>query len=671
MESVGRGLVDVNRPHSGSVLHVFTRPAGGWAATSEAVELTVPGVTDINADGQMVSLDGNAIVVGGPAYLFERPSAGWTSHAQATQLTAPDGRGLVGSVAVDGDIILVGSAPTVHMFIRRGEGGAFTLDRITAPDGDGYGRFGWSLDLDGHTALIGSLYLGGRTGAGSAYLMQLGSAPDLEISTAAVSRLVHPGSETTYTLMVANIGPVASTGATMTYPLHDDQRAVALETTQGRCTGTRVVTCDLGALAAGASAAITATVRIAPDAGGDIVTTAAVITLVDLNPANNSASAAITVVDPSIRPLAKLTPGVYVHGPMDFDEASLVYGVPGEWGGGGTAYVLSMPSGGWESSAAYSTELDPRGGASGIFGSSVAVDGDTLVVGAPQDHESGYHWVQSGSAHVFVRSEAGWRYAAKLTREDGSATDRFGGAVAVDGDTIVVGAPKAVRAYVFVEPSDGWKSTSGAIELSAPDAEYGDGFGLAVAVDGDTIVVGAPWRNSPTVGHFTDKPSGAAYVFTRSERGWSLAARLTEPAGDERSWFGSSVSVDGDTIVVGAHSGNHPYRLDIPGAAYVFTKPDDGWAGGLVPAKLTAGDAAGEDFFGLSVSVSGDTVAVGSSSGGYLFTRPVGGWRDTSTGAKFVASDAVGESHSVALRGNIAAVMVPGGLYLFALDRTP
>ena len=550
------------------------------------------------------------------------------------------------------------------------DGDTFTLSRITSPDDDVHHWFGWAVDLDGDTALIGSPQFSDGAMEDSAYLIRLGSVPDLQISTAAESRLVHPDSETTYSLVVTNIGPVTSTGATVIYPLHDDQRAVALTTTQGSCTGTAVVTCSLGALTPGASATITPTVRIASDAMGDIVTRAAVSpNEVDLNPANNSASAVITVVDPSIRQLVKWPAGWYLPygvAPMDFDGESLVFGVPGEWGGSGTAYVSSMPKGGWGSSTPYSAELSLGSHVpSGKLGSSVAVNGDTLVVGAPQDHESGYHGVQSGSAQVFTRSDTGWQYVAELTREDGSATDRFGGAVAVDGNTIVVGAYKASRdgkAYVFVKPPAGWETTSTAVELSAPDTEYRDAFGRAVAVDGDTVVVGAPFWNSTF---------GAVYVFTRSGQTWSLAARLTERSGDERSWFGRSVSVDGDVIIVGADSANNSGRPDRPGAAYVFTKPSGGWGSTPSVARLTAGDAAGQDSFGFSVSVSGDTVVVGSSSGGYLFTKPVGGWEDTSNSAKFVASDAAGEHHSATIHGNAIGVSAAFSLYVFELDRTP
>lgn len=693
--AVGGGTSDANDPYSASVVHVFTKPAGGWANSSRAVDLTTPYTQRGNGFGLSVSFGGDTLVVGAPledgkereegaAYVFSKTSEGWTSTSSAVRLTSPDG-GLSHqfgkSAAVEGDRILIGSRRgAAYVFTRLGGSDDLTLDRITSPDGDAYGWFGWTLDLDGDTAVIGSPYFGDSSRPGSVYLVQLGSTPDLQANIAAASRLVHPNTETTSTLIVANLGTVAAMGVTIDYPLHAAQRATVIETTQGSCAGTVVVTCDLGALAPGAGATITATVRIASDAMGDIVTKAAVsLNGVDLNPANNSASAVITVVDPSIRQLVKWPVGWYLPygvAPMDFDGESLVFGVPGDWGGSGTAYVSSMPKGGWGSSTPYPADLNSGPLVpSGVSGSSVAVDGDTLVVGAPQDHESGYHGVQRGSAQVFTRSALD---VAQLTRENGSATDRFGSAVAVDGDTIVVGARKAAsdrgRAYVFSKPRDGWISTSSAVELSAPDAEYGDEFGYAVAVDGDTVVVGAPGRNSPVIGgrgHFADKPSGAAYVFTRSGQTWSLAAKLTERSGDERSWFGSSVSIDGDMIVVGAFSANNVYRPDRPGAAYVFTKPSGGWGSTPSVATLTAGDAAGEDFFGLSVSVSGDTVVVGSSSGGYLFTKPVGGWEDTSNSAKFVASDAAGERHSATIHGNAIGVSAALSLYVFELDRTP
>ena len=234
---------------------------------------------------------------------------------------------------------------------------------------------------------------------------------------------------------------------------------------------------------------------------------------------------------------------------------------------------------------------------------------------------------------------------AKLDPSDGSGGDLFGNSVAVDGDTVVVGAylddvndannnqvSNAGSAYVFTKPATGWTATSTAAKLTASDGAATNHFGRSVAVDADAVVVGA---------YGTDNFKGSAYVFTKPEDGWETTtnptAKLTasdgagggELNGDQ---FGNSVAVDGDK---GGNSGS----------AYVFAKPSGGWATGTETAKLTANDGASGDRLGISVAVDGDTAVVGASaySGGqgraYLFTKPSGVWVTTSEAAELVTSD--------------------------------
>jgi hypothetical protein len=176
----------------------------------------------------------------------------------------------------------------------------------------------------------------------------------------------------------------------------------------------------------------------------------------------------------------------------------------------------------------------------------VAVAGDTAVVGA-----AAIVGGQPGAAYVFVRSGTMWSPQAKLLADDGGAEgDGFGGSVAVAGDTAVVGAHGRAdkgewsgAAYVFVRSEATWSQQA---KLLADDGAEDDRFGASVAVAGDTAVVGAPGR--------IDKGRwlGAAYVFVRSEATWSQQAKLLADGGAEGDNFGDSVAVAGDTDVVGA-----------------------------------------------------------------------------------------------------------------------
>ena len=290
---------------------------------------------------------------------------------------------------------------------------------------------------------------------------------------------------------------------------------------------------------------------------------------------------------------------------------------------------------GYEYLQAQIAKLTASDGVAGdLFGHSVAVDGDTAVVGAYEDES------EKGAAYVLAKDSSGaWNQVAKLTASDGEAGDIFGWSVAVDGDTVVVGARYDDSAYVFTKPGTGWATATETAKLTASDGVVGDWFGQSVAVDGDTVVVGAS----------EDDGSGSAYVFTKAaDSVWTDAtqtAKLTASDGDDFDEFGKSVAVDGDTVVAGAPN-NDGY-----GSAYVFIKPAAGWGDATQTAKLTPGatddEAAGlAGTFGAAVAVDGDTVVVGASaySGSqgraYVFTKPSGGWEDAERTAELATSDA-------------------------------
>ena len=282
-------------------------------------------------------------------------------------------------------------------------------------------------------------------------------------------------------------------------------------------------------------------------------------------------------------------------------------------------------------------------------------------------------WWQGQGSEVRLRvDDAGAHYPltidpiiedARLVASDGEAGDAFGFSVAVSGETVVVGAfaddiganTDQGSAYVFVRPAGGW---AGALaenaKLIASDGVAFEDFGISVAVSGDTVVVGALIGN---VGD--DNGQGSAYVFVKPAGGWAglptQAAKLTASDGTPFDFFGDSVAVSGDTVVVNAPFGDVGQNRE-QGSAYVFVKPAGGWAGQPQEnAKLVASDGAANDFsfslgFDESVAVSGDTVVVGAAGhdvgtntdqgSAYVFVKPVGGWAGTLTeSAKLTASD--------------------------------
>jgi hypothetical protein len=278
------------------------------------------------------------------------------------------------------------------------------------------------------------------------------------------------------------------------------------------------------------------------------------------------------------------------------------------------------------------------------LGTSVSLSGDTVVVGAPDD---------SGSAYVFVRSGTTWTEQAKLLPGDGAAGDWFGYSVAVSGDTAVVGArledgngEASGSAYVFVRSGTTWTEQA---KLAASDGAASDTFGDSVCVSGDTAVAGACGDDDNGSG------SGSAYVFVRSSGVWTQEQKLTASDGAASDQFGISISVSGDTAAVGAHRDDD--NGDASGSAYVFVRSGTTWT---QEQKLTASDAAGGDHFGVSVSVSGDTAVVGAAGSGsgsaYVFVRSGTTWIEE---AKLTASDSAADDQfgcSVSVSGDTAVV---------------
>ena len=270
------------------------------------------------------------------------------------------------------------------------------------------------------------------------------------------------------------------------------------------------------------------------------------------------------------------------------------------------------------------------------FGASVAIDGNTVVVGAskPFNH-------LTGEAYVFVKPGASWKnmtQTAVLTASDGAGGNDFGSAVAISGSTVVVGAPQAYvngnqaqgKAYVFVKPSTGWKNMTETAILLASDGGLGSNFGIGVGISGDAVVVGA---YSPTYN------PGSAYLFVQPAGGWvntTETAELTASDGMDNDEFGYSVSVSGSTAIVGA-----PNRGDGIGSAYIFVEPPSGWTNMTETAELTASDQMESNFFGLSVSVNGNTAVVGAPYNGrgavYVFVEPTNGWSSMTETAKLTA----------------------------------
>ncbi|MEE9346252.1 MAG: FG-GAP repeat protein [Methylococcales bacterium] len=348
----------------------------------------------------------------------------------------------------------------------------------------------------------------------------------------------------------------------------------------------------------------------------------------------------------------------------------------------GAAYVFTRSGSTWSQQAYLKAS---NTGASDLFGISVAIAGDTVVVGAygEESNATGVNGIQSdnsadfaGAAYVFTRSGGTWSQQAYLKSSNTEANDQFGFSVATTGNTVVIGAviedsnatgvngdqndnsaSAAGAAYVFTRSNNTWSQQA---YLKASNTETNDQVGYSVAIAGDTVVIGANAESSNTTevnGDQSDNSAdfaGAAYVFTRSGNIWSQQAYLKASNTEANDQFGISVAIAGNTVVVGAFDEDSnttgvdgdqsDNSASAAGAAYVFTRSGSTWS---QQDYLKASNTEANDNFGISVAIANDTVIVGANGedsnatgvdgdqsdnsastagAAYIFTRSGGTW---------------------------------------------
>lgn len=316
----------------------------------------------------------------------------------------------------------------------------------------------------------------------------------------------------------------------------------------------------------------------------------------------------------------------------------------------GAAYVFIRNGTSWLQQA-YLKASNTQAGDN--FGTAVAISGDTIVVGATNEdsastgvdsmpNESASN---SGAAYVFFRSGGSWSQQGYLKASNTGASDLFGESVSVSGDTVVVGAAKegslSGAAYVFTRSAMTWSQQA---FLKALNSDTNDNFGTSVAISGDSIVVGASGESSSTLGvnsspNNSASSSGAAYAFTRNGISWSQQAYLKASNTESNDLFGTSVAISADTIVVGAHgedsssTGVNSMSNELAngaGAVYVFVRSGVMWS---QQAYIKASEVGDLDFFGYSVDISNDTLVVGAY------------WEDSSTtGVDSTPNEGAGDS---------------------------
>jgi uncharacterized repeat protein (TIGR01451 family) len=672
--------------------YVFQRMKNGADVWGEVTKLTASDAAPGDYFGISVGVSGEVIVVGafetaagGAAYVFQRMENGTDSWGEVAKLTPSNpgaGNRFGYAVAVSGDVIVVG-AKREDVFGLYRSGAAYVFQRMQGGT-DAWGetarlipsdphintRFGWSVAVSGDVIVVGAVFHSEwGTDAGMAYVFQrMEGGRDV---WGQVARLV--GSDTAagdqFGLAVAVSGDVIVVGA----PTEDEGgtdagAAYVFHRRQG------------GIDAWGEVTKLTASDRAGGDRFGiSVGISGDVIVVGAWGEDDGGADAGAAYVFHRMKVSAddwgevdKLTaPDAQADDFFGFSAAIsndvIVVGARFEGSGGtdaGAVYVFQDDAENWQETT---KNIASDAGSPDWFGWSVSVSGDVMVVGAKR--ESG----DSGAAYVFHRLLGGsdvWGEVTKLTASDGAVGDYFGNSVAVSGDVIVVGSNRqdsggthAGAAYVFQRMQGGSNPWGEVAKLTASDAADYDQFGFAVDISGDVIVVGAYYDSD------AGNASGSAYVFQRLQGGtdaWGQVAKLTASNAGANDFFGWSVGVSGDVIVVSAWSEDS--EGSNAGAAYVFQRMQGGGDAWNEVVKLTASDAAEDDQFGYSVSVSGDVIVVGarwedeggeSAGAAYVFQRMQGGLDAWGQTAKLLASDPGANDffgHSVAVSGDVIVV---------------
>lgn len=286
--------------------------------------------------------------------------------------------------------------------------------------------------------------------------------------------------------------------------------------------------------------------------------------------------------------------------------------------GTGTAYLFDTLTG-QQTAKLYADD----GEATDLFGISVAISGDTVIIGASGTRDPGAF---TGAAYFFDANDGSQR--AKLSASDGAAGDMFGFSVDIEGEFALVGAPRADAAYLY-DVSSGAEIA----KLSPGFSASGSYFGVSVALSGELALIGAPYDTSSGLG------SGAAYLYDLSSG--AEIAKLTASDADEYALFGSAVAIDGETLLIGAQWDEENGANS--GAAYVFDANT-----GKELAKIIASDGTPYDDFGYSVALFGNQALIGAPY-------------QTSQG------EYSGAAYLYEITGDVAPVPVPAAGWLLAM----
>ncbi len=323
----------------------------------------------------------------------------------------------------------------------------------------------------------------------------------------------------------------------------------------------------------------------------------------------------------------------------------------------GAAYVYVLGDNGWQKQAKLVAE---PAFAEDTLGGNVALNNNVAMLGVSRRDDKGK---DSGAVIFFEREVNSWKQRHIFTAPDAQAGDAFGQSIALTKNHLIIGAPRndtlssdAGAAYIYKRENDSWRYQT---KITASDGVAGDLFGISVAIDGNTILVGADLHDEKA------ENAGAVYVYILKENKWKQEAKLMASDGGKTDIFGVRVALSKNTALVSARRDDTEELGIDAGSAYIFVRDGSTWT---QQVKLTSPDGQADDRFGRGVGLSGDTAIIsamnhdtnGSNTGAlYVYKKGSGGWRYTS---KFVAKSSMSEDKfgwNVGLSNGVAIVATP------------
>ncbi len=614
----------------------------------------------------------------GSAYVFRYDGASWVEEAKLTASDADTSDHFGWSVSVSGGVAVIGAYADGDTLIS-GHGSAYVFRydgaswveeaKLTASDADTSDNFGWSVAVEGNIAVIGALADddSGRE-SGSTYIFRYDGSSwieEIKLTASNADSSAYFGRSTSVSGGIVVVGAdggrgrIAGTGSAYVYRYDgttwvEEARLYALDGMPDDHFGSSV------------------------SASGDIVVVGSyggayegaesgLAYLFHYNGAQWREKALLFSSDgdslDSFGQAVSVSGGVAAVGAYQDDDNG---------GDSGSAYLFEV--GRYFDKKEKILASDGKGGDN--FGLSLSISGNVTLVGAHGDNDLG---ADAGTAFVFRHDGRDWIEEQKLTASDGDSYDRFGWSVAISGDVAAVGAiydeelgTQSGSAYIFRYDGSSWVEE---IKLLASDGDTLDSFGYSVAVFGDVVLVGASLDDD------LGESSGSVYVFRYDGSSWVEEAKLLASDGTSGDYFGYDVSLFGDVAVISAVHGGH-FLLNT-GVAYVFRYNGSSW---VEEAKLYASDSATADFFGHRLSVWGSVVIIGAyatddygseSGSAYVFRYDGSAWNEEAElhSSDGVAGDRFG--YALSLWGNTAVVgaygdddrgPLSGSAYIFRYD---